>query len=299
MWHFDVGVKEGWNEDGMSDEEYHKLKRWSSTMFKAHCTEHPYRAVQQMYRTQEEREDEEEKKSLRDGKIFHMSILEPEKFEELAIIVPKVDRRTKEGKAEWASFQAGIPQGAFLLNQEEKDQFDGMRESVERFGVWNPEVRRVFQMVNEVPGFATWNGNLPLKIKPDVRAKGCPLMLDFKTCADSLDFSSSIDSFNYMIQASYYCIVAEIIDQIPYHDWRWIAVSKKKPYEVIEWTAPVAGDGGLVAWKSYLKYELDAISQKIAEGSFPTLPLCCHYDPKPYMTPQRQITGGHRPWEQK
>jgi hypothetical protein len=283
----------------MEDEEYHRTKRWSSSIFKKHLIEHPIRAIQELNKTEEDREDDEKKKALRTGKIFHMLLLEPEKFDQLATVAPKLDRRKTEDKAKWAAFQSSIPPGGFLLDQEELEQFKAMRAACDSQPFWHPSVKANFGYVYEVPGFAMYNGNLPLKIKPDVRSTACPLMLDLKSCDDVLDFPSGIDNHNYMVQAAYYCIVAELIDGSPHFDWRWLAVSKRAPFEAVEWRAPISGDCGLIAWKHFLRMEMDELSKRIADKDFPKFPAVLEYEPKPYMNPERQITGGFRPWQTK
>lgn len=43
--------------------------------------------------------------ALEFGSLLHCKVLEPETFNDLYIVAPKVDKRTKEGKATWAEFQ--------------------------------------------------------------------------------------------------------------------------------------------------------------------------------------------------
>lgn len=48
----------------------------------------------------------EQTASLELGWLLHVAVLEPARFEASYVVPPRVDRRTKEGKATWAQFQA-------------------------------------------------------------------------------------------------------------------------------------------------------------------------------------------------
>ena len=49
--------------------------------------------------------NEEPTKAMVIGTAIHTAILEPDKYDQSIIIAPQVDRRTKDGKAEWATFE--------------------------------------------------------------------------------------------------------------------------------------------------------------------------------------------------
>lgn len=52
--------------------------------------------------------------SLDLGWLFHVAVLEPERFESSFVVPPRVDRRTKVGKAIWAEFEAANPGKEFI-----------------------------------------------------------------------------------------------------------------------------------------------------------------------------------------
>jgi hypothetical protein len=63
------------------------------------------------------------------GHAFHTFTLEPARFADEYAVVPKVDRRFKEGKARWAAFEAEN-KGRLLLTEEEFESYNLMRESI-------------------------------------------------------------------------------------------------------------------------------------------------------------------------
>jgi hypothetical protein len=59
-----------------------------------------------------------ESDAFRLGSAVHCLVLEPWKFSERYAMAPRVDRRTKRGKADWESFQETL-QGRELLTDDE------------------------------------------------------------------------------------------------------------------------------------------------------------------------------------
>ncbi len=63
------------------------------------------------------------------GTAIHTAVLEPERFAAEYVHAPKVDRRTKEGKATWAAFESDHP-GRDYLADDEWAQCEGMAAAV-------------------------------------------------------------------------------------------------------------------------------------------------------------------------
>ncbi len=99
----------------MPAEEYHALDRVSCSMLKrmdcpakAHVFKEPSAAMDL-------------------GTAVHALVLEPDK--DLVAVAPKVDRRTKAGKEQWAAFQREA-EGKLILSQDDYDKARAMRDSV-------------------------------------------------------------------------------------------------------------------------------------------------------------------------
>ncbi len=66
--------------------------------------------------------------ALEFGSLLHIKVLQPELFNELYIVSPKVDRRTKDGKATWAEFQEKA-EGRMVISEDWDMLTNSMRES--------------------------------------------------------------------------------------------------------------------------------------------------------------------------
>lgn len=64
--------------------------------------------------------------ALRIGSALHCAVLEPMRFEAVATVAPAVDRRTKDGKATYAAWQAALPADAMVLDA---DEFETVRQA--------------------------------------------------------------------------------------------------------------------------------------------------------------------------
>lgn len=70
--------------------------------------------------------------ALEFGNAVHLAIFEPERLAKEYAVLPAIDRRTKEGKAEWARFEAEHP-GRSYLNADKWMALEGIRKSVDAF----------------------------------------------------------------------------------------------------------------------------------------------------------------------
>jgi len=69
-------------------------------------------------------------KEMQLGSALHVKLLEPERWEQLIAIAPDVDRRSKNGKAEWEAFLVGS-NGRIGIDEEQCALSDAMAESVQ------------------------------------------------------------------------------------------------------------------------------------------------------------------------
>jgi hypothetical protein len=142
------------------------------------------------------------------GRYMHSAILEPEVFEAEFIGAPKVDRRTKEGKATWAEFNAEHSDKT-VLKQEE---FDACRIYAEK--CWEDETACELlkgKGINE--GVGVWEDpttEVLCKLRFDrlTEYAGYPTIVELKTArsydASPKGFARAIDKFDYHLQAAWY-----------------------------------------------------------------------------------------------
>lgn len=159
------------------------------------------------------------------GRASHCYILEgTEVFDAHFAVAPKVDRRTKDGKAEWERFLelAGDKE---TISFDDYDAIIGMSESVHSHpmaghilaaGGW-PEVSAVWH--DEETG-------MRCKARADLLTPQ-GVIIDLKTCRDAgYGFQRDVASFGYHVQAaSYLSAFAAKADSFVF-----IAVEKAPPY---------------------------------------------------------------------
>ena len=205
----------------MPDEIYHERPELSSSQLRKFMKS-PYSYIKSL-----ERHDEPTD-AMRFGSAAHLALLQPDEFGNQVIVAPQCDRRTKEGKAIWETFQASVKPGTLILKEVEWKQASQMANEIRgsrEFAPWVADHRHV-----EIAGFATIDG-IECRIKPDMLGKGW--MLDYKTTTScsAAAFNHSVMSFGYVVQAAFYCIVAEAIDGEPMTEFYFIAQEKAAPYE--------------------------------------------------------------------
>lgn len=189
----------------MSNEEYHASPEFSSSQLKDIL-----RSSAHFYSNNILKENERESKKHFDfGTLAHTLFLEPEQFENEFVIGPKFDRRTKEGKAEAAAWEAAN-QGKIIIDQE-------MLEGATRIAE-NLRSLSSYEIMQNNPGMAEASifftdpiYGLNLRVRPDYHIIPCDefpngLIMDVKTSTDArqFKFSKSCADFGYDISAAMY-----------------------------------------------------------------------------------------------
>lgn len=138
--------------------------------------------------------------ALAAGSAVHAGILEPENDLAQAVVSPDVDKRTKAGKEEYATF-AALNEGRCIITPDQAQQVDGMIAACERD--WRIKhclsacKKREVSVFGEIGGF-------PAKARLDAW-NGHGMVCDLKTTRDlACDFEKSIANFGYGLQAAWY-----------------------------------------------------------------------------------------------
>jgi hypothetical protein len=200
-----------------------------------------------------------ESEALRKGWAVHVAVLEPDRFAAEFVAAPKLDRRTKDGKAAWAEFQAAAA-GMLVLTEEEMALCLEMRRSV-----WaHPTASALLsgEGVNEASLLWTdrttgerCKGRLDRLTSLNSR----PLIVDLKTAEDASRkaFERSVYNFGYHRQAAMYLDGA---DRLAPHErsFVWIVVEKAPPwcvavYEIEEAALSIGQD----EWRKHLRTYAD------------------------------------------
>jgi len=173
----------------MPDEEYFKIKAASCSLLKRlGC---PAKALIPFKPTQ----------AMQLGTLIHCTVLEPDEFDSRYIVAPKINKRTKVGKEEWAAFVENN-KAKTVITMEDYDISHYIARCVMAHSVASDflsggEAERVFQWEDD-------NTGIKCKGKADY-VKG-NVIVDLKTAADcsTAGFSRACANFGYHMQDAHY-----------------------------------------------------------------------------------------------
>jgi exodeoxyribonuclease VIII len=161
--------------------------------------------------------------AMKFGSAFHMNVLQPKEFNKNYAILPKLDKRTKKGKEEYA---------AFLLSNLDKKVISEMDyEIIEQMTL---KLRRDSLVNNllkngETEQIIVWKNsefNVYCRGMIDYYRQKHGIIIDLKTTQDCSyqAFKKSILKFNYHKQAAYYA------DAVGADEFYIVAIEKTAPY---------------------------------------------------------------------
>jgi hypothetical protein len=148
-----------------------------------------------------DREKREPSAAMKLGSAIHMAVLEPDLFVEAYAVAPKVDRRTKEGKAVWDQFvlEAGHREVISV------DDFNTCEEIAAQVRA-HPTAKRVFVdgVAEESAYWIDKETGLLCRARPDWM-KGS-MIVDLKSTDDAshAGFQRSAWNYRYWMQAAWY-----------------------------------------------------------------------------------------------
>jgi hypothetical protein len=207
------------------------------------------------------------------GTALHCAVLEPIRFSKEYIAAPKVDRRTKEGKATWAAFEADNADKS-VMDADDFLTVQRMRESAWAHpiakqllsGQGHNEVGAVW--INEETGI-TCKGLMDRITGFD----GWTWITDVKSCVDASrrGFARACRNLHYGAKAAFYLDGCNALDP---RDRRfcWIAIEKEAPYAVAVYeadaTALAAGRSKYMRW---LRLYQEAMETNVWPGYEPVI----------------------------
>jgi len=213
----------GWQE--LSDKEHHSGAYLTSSGLKAALKSPAHFALHQ-------RGETEDKPAFAFGRAVHTRVLEPWEFQSRYAVAPKVDRRTKAGKAEYAEFvEASVDKE--VISQDDYDLCEQMAASLTAnadASKWlNPDADDSFV---EQSGVVMDDRYGLLACRPDLRVVG-DYIVDLKTCAsaDGDYMTRALVNFGYALSAAWYTDLARRIDGGEYR-FIWVMVEKTAPFAV-------------------------------------------------------------------
>ncbi len=202
------------------------------------------------------------------GTALHTHVLELDAWDQRYVMAPEgIDRRTKQGKAEWEAFSVAAT-GRTVISRSDAEQVMQMARSIYR----HPAAALLLE---QLPGKAEtthmWTDaatGLECKCRPDWLTDDRSLIIDLKTTEDAspAGFRKSIGNWRYHVQASWYLDGIERATNTRPDQFIFICVEKKPPYAVAVYAADaeMIGLGAQTAAR-----DLDVLATCKAAGSWP------------------------------
>lgn len=163
------------------------------------------------------------------GTAIHSIVLEQQESAQRIAVLPPLNRRTKDGRAELDAFITAN-KGKLLLSQEEFDRAIRCAAAV----MEHPAAAQLLDGGERELSLFWTDGrySVPCKARFDCRNRG--LIVDLKTCQSAApdDFSRSIATFGYDVQAAHYFSGAEhVLNETP-EGFVFIAAETEEPFAV-------------------------------------------------------------------
>jgi hypothetical protein len=209
----------------------------------------------------------EETDALVFGRAAHSYILEgPEVFCQEFVVAPKIDKRTKAGKEQWAEFQEANT-GRGLITADDMATIEDMRAAVHA----HPFAKKLLGMgVSEQT--VIWEDlqtGIMCKCRPDrIPSGGKGVLVDLKTTqeAGEISFARSMVKYGYARQAAMYLDGVARATGETYDAFAFIAVEKSEPYRVETYLI----DPEFIQWGRLEYQRLLRLEQMCrAEGEYP------------------------------
>lgn len=208
--------------------------------------------------------DQEADKAVDLGNAFEALLLEPERFERTYAGAPKVDRRTKEGKAAWADFERECTANEKQpLSRDEWRQVHFMRDSV----MAHPVARRALEAEAMVQASYYWREDytgdaLLCRCRPDWMLEHVPFVIDVKTSGQIDRFAASVEDYRYHVQHAFYVDgLAHYYDETPSFAFLVVSTSRnagRYPVHVYELDAEDV-EAGRMAYRRDLEVYAQAV----------------------------------------
>jgi hypothetical protein len=175
-------------------------------------------------------QENEESTALIKGSALHDAILLPDAFNDGYAVAPEVNKRTKDGKAEIAAFEAENA-NKIILSKEDMADVLAMRDSV----LSHPIASQILTDGKPEESFYWIDKNTGqlCKCRTDYRRNDA-ILVDIKTTRDASpkEFQRSIYNFDYHTQAAMYLDGASICTGQSYDTFIFICVENSAPFSV-------------------------------------------------------------------
>ena len=164
--------------------------------------------------------------AMNQGSAVHARIGEPESFDKEFAVKPEgLNLGSKEGKL-WKQENTG----KIILDH----AFGESLQEIEKAFLASPG-RRYYEMEGETEFSFVWDQEgVPCKCRPDWISADRKIIVDLKTTQDASKrgFQRSIGTYQYHIQAAWYCMGVEAVTGVKTEEFTFIAIEKAAPYGI-------------------------------------------------------------------
>lgn len=160
------------------------------------------------------------------GELVHCMSLEPEQLVERYAVAPEINKRTKEGKAQWDEFEQSVVERV-VITQQQYDVAQEMSINLRKNDTFNLLVDDA--LIEKSIYFTHESTGLQCKVRPDVWQSN--IVADLKTTADASyrAFQLSAYKFGYFLQAG---MIKEALRSVGENLEKFVivCVENQKPY---------------------------------------------------------------------
>lgn len=164
------------------------------------------------------------------GRAFHCAVLEPDEFENRYTFSPKINKRTKEGKIEYAEFEEKN-KGKDILCTKDQELLEKMAMEL---GKYQPAIDLLTACEKREYEYYFTYLDHQMKAKIDAVSVNKNIIIDLKTVCDSKrenNFISELFKYNYAEQVFLYSHAFEL-EYGTRPTFIIISISKKEPFEI-------------------------------------------------------------------
>lgn len=205
------------------------------------------------------------------GSVLHKLVLEPQDFAKEFLVTPTIDKRTKEGKAQYAELMLHVEKEKLtLVEQETLDEATKASKAV----LAHPNAVKL--LANGKPEQSVYwidpDTGVLCKCRPDYWRTDVRVLSDLKSTVDGSqsEFQRAIYNFNYHVQAAFYLDGVSIVTGERYEDFVFFCAEKQPPYAVSNYRI---SERAIAKGRELYKKALATYARCLETNTWPGYPL--------------------------
>jgi len=166
------------------------------------------------------------------GRLVHVALLEPERFQKHLRVEPEINRRSSIERKSLEVWKESQGPEAIAVAADDLKVIHKIRDRISKH-----EVAKGLMTIGE----REWSGfakcprtGLGLRARPDFMDRERGFIMDVKTTIDARKgpFMRKIQDYEYDLSAWMYCHIASLIENRPFENFYILAVEKSPPYPI-------------------------------------------------------------------